>query len=413
MIRLLIETMPKPLRAAPGPDVRQSIGWLTLVLAASLPIYRPWVGIAAVLVALVWSAGRGLRDRLTAVRGSRLATAAIALLALHLVSVAWSAHRWEGLREMGTTWYLLLVPILATALPRAFRRPAVAVFAATATVAAALSLSIAAAKWNIGRGHAGNPSPVMHHIDFSLMLAMASLMAAIQLLYGTGSHRGRWLWATSWLLTTGALFVNIGRSGHLAFVIGLLVLAAHWSRGRSVKATAAVAVAAAVVLATVWLASPRLRERSATAGTELAAAVAGDTYDSSVGGRVAATKVALELMAQRPFLGTGVGGAVPAFRERLRAHRPEMEFAVSWYPHLHSQYLQTAVELGLAGFLALGWVFWELVQVRPGRPEFGAAAVVTAAVFLVGFIAEPFFSKPMTLAVFSLFAGIVAAERAG
>lgn len=398
-------------RASTNPSVRDSVGWLALALAVALPLYRPWIGIAAAVAALVWLLGPGRRERIASIAGNRLATAAVVFVAIQLVSISWSLDRAEGLREMGTSWHLLLVPILATTISRPFRRSAVIAFVAAAALAAAISLSIAAGAWNLGGADTGNPSPFMHHIDFSLLLAMASLITSVQLLYERESPGQRWAWALCGILVTTALFVNIGRSGHLAFAVGLAALAAYWSRGRRARAAAAAAVATAVVLSIVWMASPRLRDRTEAARTEIAAALAGTSYESSLGGRVAATEVAIELVARRPLLGTGIGGAMPAFREQLRSHHPEMEFAVAWYPHLHSQYLQTAVELGAIGLLSLGWVFWELLRRNPTRSATGAAAVVTAVVFAVGFVAEPFFAKPLTLVLFALFAGLIAAER--
>jgi O-antigen ligase len=411
MIRHRIDTMRTSQPATTSLTVREWVGWLALVLAVSLPLYQPWVGIAAALIALLWLGGAGLPARLTAARTDRLAVAAVVFVALNLLSLVWSSHRLEGLRELGTTWYFLLIPVLGTALPMTFGRAVIIAFAAATSAAAALSLIIAGEIFRLGSVRAANPSPLVHHIDFSLMLALASLMAAVQLLYRTGTRRWRWAWAACWLLVTAALFVNIGRSGHLAFAVGLLVLVIHWSNGRSARAGIAVGVAAVIVLGSIWMVSPRLRDRVITARQELSAAIAGQNFDSSLGGRVAATEVAIELIARRPVLGTGIGDAMPAFRTRLNEHHREMEFAIAWYPHLHSQYLQTAVELGIVGLLSLGWVFWELFRRRPQRPETGALAVVLGTVYLVGFVAEPFFSKPLTVVLFALLAGLIACDR--
>jgi hypothetical protein len=102
---------------------------------------------------------------------------------------------------------------------------------------------------------------------------------------------------------------------------------------------------------------------------------------------------------------------MPAFRNELHRHDPELAFAIDWYPHLHSQYAQTAVELGGVGLLALAWVFWELVRGPHRDPRDAALSAALAAVYLTGFVAEPFFSKPLTLTLFAFMAGIISAGR--
>ena len=47
------------------------IGWLAVVLAASLPLYRPWVTLASTLILLLWLVGRGLRQRVARLRHHR------------------------------------------------------------------------------------------------------------------------------------------------------------------------------------------------------------------------------------------------------------------------------------------------------------------------------------------------------
>jgi O-antigen ligase len=204
--------------------------------------------------------------------------------------------------------------------------------------------------------------------------------------------------------------VNIGRGGHLAFAGGLAILLVHWAGGRTVSQVFGITLLLIVGLVLIWISSPTLRERVHDAGSEFQAAIVEQDYDSNLGGRVAAVRIAREMFRESPVLGTGVGGNMTEFRRVIDTRFPDLKPSVYWYRHFHNQYTQIATELGLMGLLALGWIFWELVF-SPGRSrETDAAAFALAAVYLLGFLSEPFFHKQITLVMFSLFAGLIAAE---
>jgi hypothetical protein len=152
------------------------------------------------------------------------------------------------------------------------------------------------------------------------------------------------------------------------------------------------------------------RRRVAETHAELRAAVVDQNYDSNLGGRVAAMKVAREVFRDHPVLGTGVGGNVPAFRHVIDTRFEKLKPSIYWYRHFHNQYAQVATELGFAGLLALAWIFWELIRAPHRRPETDAAALILATVYLLGFLGEPFFHKQVTLVMFALFAGLISAE---
>jgi O-antigen ligase len=250
----------------------------------------------------------------------------------------------------------------------------------------------------------------MHHIDFSLVLAMTALLALVHILYPGTRPRKPVVAGVVWVVIAAALVFNIGRGGQLAFAVGLTVLAVHWGLGRRPVVAASAALAAIALLAAAWFASPTLRERAATGTQELRAAVTQQRYDGSIGGRVAALRIAGDMVRDRPIFGAGLGGAMPEFRNRV-ADDPELAFAIGWYPHLHNQYAATATETGLLGLLALAWIFFELLHSPNRRSAAAAMGWVLASTYLVAFVAEPFFGKALTLALFALVAGVISSTR--
>jgi len=388
-----------------------TLGWLTVALAFSLPLYRPWVTLATSLILGFWLFGGEFGRRFAELRHHRLTQAVTAFVALNAMSLVWTSDFNAGLRYLTKYHYLLLVPVLATSIGPVFRRYAVNTFFLATGVSVILSFAVLAGVLQFGGAHPGNPSPTMAHLDYGLVLALAALLILTRVFYGELADIGRLLCAGTFLFVTAGLAVNISRSGQLAFLGGLLLLVTYWARGRSARAVVGVLATVIIILAIVWWASPTVQARIKAGREEVGLTFSDHRYDTSFGGRVAAMRVAGEIIRQHPLLGTGVGGNMAAFRDLLDTDFPDLKPSIYWYRHFHNQYAQTATELGLVGLLSLGWIFWELMRARQSDREITAAAAVLGTVYLLGFIGEPYFRKQIPLVTFALFAGLISASQ--
>ena len=387
------------------------LGWLAIVLAAALPLYRPWVTLASTVILVLWLFGGGLGLRAGRLRSHRLTLAVLSFIALNIISLVWTSDPGAGLRYVTKYRYLLLIPMVATSVRPIYRRYAVTAFELAAGASVVLSIGVLVGMFRLRDAHPGDPSPTMAHLDYGLLLALAALMILARILYSEMSASRMALWAALAILAIFGLIVNIGSAGHLAFAGGLVVLVFHWGRGRPLRFVFGIGTGIFVTLVLAWFLFPKLQARSYEVRTELRDAIVDQRYDSNLGGRVAAMKVAREIFRQDPFLGTGVGGNIPAFRRALDTRFTELKPSTYWYRHFHNQYAQVATELGIVGLLSLAWIFWELIRAPHKRRETDAAALVLATVYLLGFLGEPFFHKQITLVMFALFAGLISAEQ--
>ncbi len=155
------------------PEKVPLIGWLTVVLAFSLPLYRPWLTLAATLVMLLWIFGGDLKSESKRLRNHRLTLAIVVFIALNLLSLLWSSDPAAGLRYVTKYRYLLLVPMVATAVPGIFRKRAAAAFQIGAIASVILSAAILIGALHLGGAHPGDPSATMAHLDYTLVLARA------------------------------------------------------------------------------------------------------------------------------------------------------------------------------------------------------------------------------------------------
>lgn len=393
------------------PEKVPMIGWLTVVLAFSLPLYRPWVTLAATLVMLLWIFGGNLKSEVRRLRNHRLTLAIVVFVAFNLLSLVWSSDPAAGLRYVAKYRYLLLVPMVATAVSALFRKRAAAAFQIGAIASVALSAAVLLGALHLGDAHPGDPSATMAHLDYTLILAVCSLLALTRALYGAPSWSGRALWLSAFALTASGLLFNIGRSGQLGFVVGLGVLLLRWAFDASWRVFAATLVLAVVGVIAVWILAPPAVQRMSDARHELRAAVVDNDYQNNIGGRLAATVVAARIVREHPVLGTGAGANIPLLRHYLDTEFQGFKPAIYWYRHFHNQYAQIATELGVTGLASLGWIFWVLVRGPYRSRGLAAAASVVAAVYLVAFLGEPFFHKQIPLVAFALVTGLISGTQ--
>ncbi len=388
-------------------ELKTYLGWLTVALALSLPLYRPWVSLAATLIMLFWLFGGRLRRRIAPLRSHSLSLAVLLFLALNLLSLLWSSDPGAGIRYLTKYRYLLLIPILASSIGPVFRRRAETAFSLAAAVSVILSYGVFLNLLHLRDAFPSNPAPTMSHIDYSMVLALSSLLILNRVLYQQMGRGRRLAWFGCFVLVASGLLINIGRSGQLAFATGLVALVLHWASGRSPRAAVAAVAGTVLALALVGTMVPRVKARVDEARHELQAAFVEHEYRSNLGERVAAITVAREIFRSRPLLGTGVGGNMPELRRLLDTSFQDLKPAVYWYPHLHNQYAQVATELGLAGLLSLAWIFWALIRGPYRDRGTDGAAIVLASVYLIGFLGDPFLHKQIPLVAFALFAGLI------
>lgn len=393
-----------------GRRVNLYLNILVLVLLFSIPLYRKWVGIAAPLITLLWFFEGRLRAKLNVLRRHPLSLAVLAFIGLHLLAVLWSSRPGDALDYASKFRYLLLVPVIATSLRGRFRNLALPALAAGTALAVLLETVVFSGLLRFRAAYSGNPSPTMSHLDFSIVLAVVALVALTHALVVARTPRQRTSWIALFVLTTAGLLMNIGRSGQLAFAGALVLLVPLSVRRRSPRVVAAALAAVVLGLTFTYLALPGLRERISRGATDLRRSVVEHHYQGNLGKRVAGMIVAVEVVREHPLLGAGPGDNMTRFRALLDTRYPDLKTAVYWFPHLHNQYLQTASEVGLIGLGVLLAMFACLVWGPYADREDRLVAVVLAAVYLLGFLGDPYLHKQLPLTLFATVAGVICAR---
>ncbi len=394
-------------------SVNSVLNWVVVVLAFSLPLYRAWVSLAAVLILLLWFFQDRLGNRVARLGHHRLTVAILFFLAVNLISLLWSADPASGFEYWRKYLYLLLVPAVASSLRPVFAGRAFLAFMAGTLLSVVMMPAVIIGDIHIRHIHPGNPAATMSHLDYSMVLAVAALLILVHLATSTMSRGRRVSWILGFGLVLGGLLLNIGRSGQLAFIATLVILVPYLLRRRAWPQRVAALVLVGCAIVATYLAVPRFHERVDSGVDEIYTAVVERQIVGNQGKRVAGMIVGLDMARANPVLGTGIGGNMPEFRRLLETEYPQFKDAVGWFPHFHNQYLQVATELGLTGVVSLLAIFAAFFAGRYRSPEFQSAAVAVGCAYLFGFLGDPFLHKQLPLVLFALSAGIISSDDEG
>jgi O-antigen ligase len=273
-------------------------------------------------------------------------------------------------------------------------------------------------------GNIGKPVVLMHHLDFSMFLAWTAVFGLALILFRKKEYvenlNMTWIdwgtWGSATLLSLGWIFVQTGRSGQLALVVGLIALIVLFVNNRVegwVKKTGMVAAAIVLLAGTVKLQyefSRNFKERIDIGVNDINLILKKNNYSSSLGIRVFAIKTGISIVKDYPITGVGIGDNMDVFKDyvaRIKGKKPDKFFLNSIQKnHFHNQYIQILTETGLVGFvLFLSIIIFLFLKTEK------IYSIMFILFFFSGFIAEPFLRNQFISVLFCFFMVIFSASR--
>lgn len=310
---------------------------------------------------------------------------------------------------------LLVIPLLLAQ----FRRSARGIYVLYGFLASCTALLLASwglmVGWKLWSIYVDGNLPGLLVKDY-IAQSTAFLICTFALLgFAVERWRSRqWKWVAAAVLLACLFAANIfyiapGRTALLLLPLLLLVFG-FWYFGW--KGGIAACLAAAVIAAAAWAASPMLRARALASVSEVQAYRADNAVSSSAI-RLELMKRSLAIIEAAPVLGHGTGSIPDQFR---RAASGEGVSAIEG-KNPHNQIFAVAIQLGLAGVAVLMTMWlWHLALFRGG----GLIAWAGIVIVLQNLASAPFnahlfdsFHGWLYVFLFGVAGGITLRERAG
>jgi len=365
--------------------------WSAIGLGFFIPVSVAIDNILLVLTILGWLAAGGLEEKFRTIRSHPVAMAALIFAGVMLLGMSWSPQPLAGLKEstVEALRFALVGMLVTVFVDELTRARAMAAFLTSSALILAVSFLLWSGLITAIPGVKGNPGyPVVFkfHITHNVLMAVATVLFLLRAMDTQG--RGRWVYALlAAAATFNILFMIPGRTGQLALAAAVIFVA--YSRFRLPGLLVGGATTAAIVALAWWVPNSVMQQRAAMAMEEASAwrPNQAQSEHSSVGLRLEFYRNSLNMIANRPLLGSGTGAFRPAYAD----HVSDKGMVVADHPH--NAFLLVAVELGLLGLAALGWLLfvqWRTAGRLPTRADCIAARSLLVVFIVAGAVSSTF-----------------------
>lgn len=234
----------------------------------------------------------------------------------------------------------------------------------------------------------------VYHIEFSLILAVVSLLQLSWLRYANEAWQ-RWLMAVSIVFNIVCLHVLSARTGMLAFWLGMPFLLGEMdlpTRLRGYKKWLLLLIPVLLVFSI-----PSLRNRIINTIDDITAVKQNaNLSDKSFGRRWEAWKVAAAMISKQPLTGYGISGVESAMQTGFEKKDSYLHVTDRIQPH--NQFLELALQSGLiTTFLFVFWLIVLFVQLRR-KANYVGLAVLTA--LFISMFFESYLERQSGVAIF-------------
>ncbi|HIQ47177.1 MAG TPA: O-antigen ligase domain-containing protein [Sulfurovum sp.] len=385
------------------------LNYTAVVYAFIIPLSRAGIGILTAMMILLWLLEGGFKDKLNLYRKNKVIIFLILFLLLGFVSLLWTEDQQVSLYLQRRYWYLFPLFIFMTSLQKEFIPKLLSAFILGMFVSEVIAYGVFFELWSFMNATVANPSPFMHHIIYSIFLAFTALLL-LNYIFNFHTLKYKIMYAFFFVTVTGNLFLTNGRTGQLAFLVGLFTLALL-SFKHKLKAFLMTILLGGVVFVVAFNISTTFKQRVLLGKSDLTQVIEKKNYCSSWGGRVGAWIVSQDIIKEDPLLGVGIQDNMKLFHEIIDEKHPSMKCMHHSFMHTHNQYLQIWTSLGFLGLFLFLAMFYALVRLPIKNKELHHIKYIYISILLFSFMPEVIWGRQFSLALTALVFGILLAQN--
>lgn len=381
-------------------DFTQYINYVAIAYAFIIPLSRAGIGILSAFFILLWVFEGNFKAKIEMYKKSKVVVALLLFLLFNLISLLWTEDVVGALSTMKRYWYFLPIFVLMYALKKEFIPTLLSAFISGMFVSEVIAYGVFFELWHYNHATVSNPSPFMHHIEYSVFLAFTALLL-LNHIFSFHALKQKIILGIFFITVTGNLFLTAGRTGQLAFIVGLFTLVIVSFRHKF-KAFILFVLVAFSVLSVAFNLSDTFEERIVLGKNNLISVFEQQNYCTSWGSRVGAWIISTDIIMQDPLLGAGKADNMKEFHTIIDTKYPSMACMHKDFMHTHNQYLEIWTSFGMIGLGIFLWIFYALWKMVLRDREMSNIRYIYISVMFFSFIPEVLWARQFSLA-FSAF----------
>lgn len=379
------------------------INYIFILYAFLLPISRGGISIFTALLFVLWFFSDNFKSKLEFIKSDKTTIYILAFIGFSLLSLIWSNDSLGGIAYIRKYWYFIIIPVIAYSIEKRYLEYAVSAFLAGMLISEAFSYSIffELIEWKNIPPH--DPTPFMNHLQYSMFLAFTSLLLLNRFFFEK-ELKIKIFYFLYFLVVTSNLFLNGGRTGHLAFAISIFTVGFLNIKNKFL-AFFSILILASSIFYTAYHVSPVFKNRFDASVIETKNITEKGVFCGSFGSRLGMWIVGSEIFLENPILGVGVTKNIEEMVERVKKSHPD-KMCITRLPSYHNMYVQSAVHLGIVGLFLYLMIFYSVLKLKIKDREYHNLMIIFVSVFSVSSLVETMFHEQFSMALFALFVGI-------
>ena len=390
-------------------DFPQYLNYLIVAYAFVLPLSRAGLIAVSILMILLFFMEGNTKKHIEMIWSNQTNRAIILFVLFNFISLIWVSeeNKLEAFRYMSKYWYLLPIFIIYVSLKREYLIRVISAFLLGMLISEIISYGVFFEIWQFKHATPSNPSPFMHHIEYSTFLALTALLL-LNRIFNEGDIKFKIFYSIFFITVTGNLFLTNGRTGQISFMLGLVVLG-FMSFKNKLKAFFITILLLFLIATSAYQLSNTFKERVAIGKNDIVKVLDKKDYCSSWGARIGFWVVAGDILKDNFLLGVGEIDNMTQFKILVSEKYPEMQCNTQ-LPHYHNQYLQILTATGLIGLLFFFYMLYTIYKIDVQVARYKNIKIIFLTLYLFGFIAEPLLHAQFSMLLFSLMVGLLLAE---
>jgi len=276
------------------------------------------------------------------------------------LSLLWSSDIEFALSYLRKYWHFLVIPVIYTSLNRKYINYVFGAFLLGMLISEIVSYSIFFELIKYKDILPSNPSPFMNHSNYSLFLAMASMILLNRIMEVT-EWKYRIVYSLYFMTTVSNLFLNGGRTGQIIFILALLSMFLIMLKSK-LKGLLLSIILLGSILTLAYTYSPIFKHRSIQGLIDIKISLLEGNYDDSFGQRVSLWIMGGNTGMDNLPLGTGIGDEKNGTQQYVQKYNLKRYIGMSenGYIDYHNMYIQYFVQLGIIGLLLVSYLLYSL-----------------------------------------------------
>ncbi len=303
-------------------------------------------------------------------------------------------------------WYFLPIFIIYRYIKEEYIPYAISAFLLGMLISELLSYGVIFSLWKIRFSTPLNPSIFLHHIQYSIFLALTAIILFFKGFWDKNSKM-RVVYFLFFTTVTLNLFLNIGRTGYIVFLATLVLALTRIYRFR-VKAILIILISTIFSIVLVYSISSNFRTRVYQGTVDIQKLMTKGDYNTSIGSRFALWIAAEDIWVKNPLFGVGVAEHINKKNEFARKNR-KFEFLTK-IKHFHNSFLEILTQFGLVGLSLFLYILYLISKIPIKNRFINIVKISLLSIFILGDFADRLFYLNSTMSLFALMCGLIFAQ---